>query len=217
MHLIYLDESGDPGLTNSPGHHYIIAGFAVHSDDWHAIDARLRGFRAWAKEQYGLREDHEIHAAEFLGAANVHCGLRRDHRLLIVRSLLRLLSESPELRFFGWIADKNQGAPLHRAGERCLSDLEHWVQIGSLGIRSALLIIHDQMPTMPVAWERDHFARVVGRPLSLPSNRSRQLQIADLIAYLIKQSKHPNRYLKEQGAHQLIKKLTELSLGWIEV
>jgi hypothetical protein len=73
------------------------------------------------------------------------------------------------------------------------------------------------MPAMPAAWERDYFDRVVGRPLSLPSNQSRQLQIADLIAYLIKQSKYPNRYLKEQGAHQLIKKLTELSLGWIEV
>jgi hypothetical protein len=70
---------------------------------------------------------------------------------------------------------------------------------------------------MPDAWERDHFDQVVGRPLSLPSNRSRQLQIADLVAYLIKQAKHPNRYLKEQGAHQLIKKLSERSLGWIEV
>ncbi len=217
MHLIYLDESGDPGLTNSPGQHYIIAGFAVRDDDWHIVDARLRDFRAWAKESYGLREDQEIHAAEFLGAASVHCGLRRDHRLLIVRSLIRLLSESPELHFFGWIADKNEGPPLHRAGERCLTDLEHWAQVGRLGVCSPLLIIHDPMPTMPVAWERDHFINLIGRPLALASNRSRQLQIADLIAYLIKQSKCPNRYLKEQGAHQLIKKLTELSLGWIEV
>ena len=48
-------------------------------------------------------------------------------------------------------------------------------------------------------------------------HQSRQLQIADLIAYLIKQSRYPSRYLKEQGAHQMIKRLTERSLGWFEV
>lgn len=217
MHLIYLDESGDPGLTHSPGHHYIIAGFAIHHSHWHDFDRRLRDFRKWALDAYGLQHDRELHAAEFLGAANVHCGIRRDHRLLIIRRLIRTLEESPELRLFGWSADKHEGPPLHRTGKRCLVDLERWSANGDLGAIGPFLIIHDQMPTMPNAWTIDSSDCVVGRPLSLPSDQSRQLQIADLIAYLIKQSRYPSRYLKEQGAHQMIKRLTERSLGWFEV
>ncbi len=95
VHFIYLDESGDPGLKNSPTKHYILAGLSVHHDDWHEIDKRLRAFRKWAEEVHGLNLAHEIHAAEFLGAANMHCGLRREQRLIIVRRLIGILSQSP--------------------------------------------------------------------------------------------------------------------------
>ncbi len=46
MHFVYLDESGDPGLKNSPTRHYILAGFSVHHGDWRALEVRLQEFRA---------------------------------------------------------------------------------------------------------------------------------------------------------------------------
>jgi hypothetical protein len=125
VHFIYLDESGDPGLINSPTKHYILAGLSVSHADWHKVDERLRAFRRWAGDVHGLDPRHEIHAAEFLGAANMHCGLRREQRLLVIRRLMAVLSDSPELRFFGWIADKESPEPLQRAGNRCIRRLKH--------------------------------------------------------------------------------------------
>ena len=145
VHFIYLDESGDPGLINSPTKHYILAGLSVHHTDWHRVDERLRGFRQWAMDVYGLDPRHEIHAAEFLGAANMHCGLRREQRLLVIRRLVGVLSESPELRFFGWIADKESSDPLQRTGNRCIMDLKEWLSTGDFNLSNHLFIIHDQM------------------------------------------------------------------------
>ena len=217
VHFIYLDESGDPGLKNSPTKHYILAGLSVHHDDWHEIDKRLRAFRKWAEEVHGLNLAHEIHAAEFLGAANMHCGLRREQRLIIVRRLIGILSQSPELRFFGWIADKESAEPLHRTGARCMNDLEQWLVSGRFSGSSQLFIIHDQMHQQPSAWHYDFTPSIIGNPVAQSSRTSRQLQLADLVAYLLKQSIQPNRYLKEQGAYHLIKRLNEQSLGWIDV
>ena len=53
--------------------------------------------------------------------------------------------------------------------------------------------------------------------MAIDSRSSNLLQAADLIAYLLKQSRTPNRYLKEQGAQHLIKKLNEQSLGWVDL
>ena len=217
MHIIYLDESGDPGLLNSPTQYYILAGFAVHHADWHIVDYRLREFRKWAEWTFGLQVSQEIHSAEFLGAAQIHCGLRREQRLLIIRKLIGILSQSIELRFFGWIIQKDSGDPLESVGHRCLIDLAAWLEKGEMGRGQLGLIIHDQMYKRPACWKCDGHKHIIDRPLSRPSGESVQLQVADLVAYLLKQSKDPNRYLKEQGAHQLIKKLTERSLGWAEI
>jgi hypothetical protein len=91
------------------------------------------------------------------------------------------------------------------------------VGAGALGRGQLGLIIHDQMHKRPTCWQRDGHRSIIDRPLARTSGESLQLQIADLVAYLLKQSRFPNRYLKEQGAHQLIKKLTERSLGWEEM
>jgi hypothetical protein len=217
MHFIYLDESGDPGLTNSPTKHYILAGFGVHHTDWHEIDRKLLDFRSWAQETYGLAPTHEIHAAEFLGAANIHCGLRREQRLLIIRRLIGILSLCDELRFFGWIAHKDLGDPLQRVGGRSMTDMEAWLKSDQFRDSRRLFIIHDEMHQKPSSWQHDHHAFIIGRPVAISSRQSRQLQVADLIAYLLKQTLQPNRYLKEQGAHNMIRRLNDLSLGWIDV
>jgi hypothetical protein len=53
--------------------------------------------------------------------------------------------------------------------------------------------------------------------MGMDSHLSVCLQVADLVAYLLKQSRTPNRYIREQGAQNLVKKLNEQSLGWIDV
>jgi hypothetical protein len=217
VHLIYLDESGDPGRRNSPTSHYILAGLSLPASQWHEVNNRLTLFRAWAQQHHALGCGHEIHAAEFLGAANLHCGLNRSTRLLIIRKFIGVLTLCPELRFFGWIDPKDADDPLERTGHRCLADLENWVKSGYFGTSNALFLIHDEMTRQPEAWLRPENGVVIERPLAIDSQTSNLLQAADLIAYLLKQSRNPNRYLKEQGAQHLIKKFNEKSLGWVDL
>lgn len=217
MHLIYLDESGDPGQRNSPTQHYVLAGFSLPASEWHQVNERFTLFREWASQHHGLDRAREIHAAEFLGAANMHCGLARSTRLLIMRKLLGMLTLCPELRFFGWIDPKEKGDPLERTGHRCLCDLENWVKAGYFGGSNGLFLIHDQMTRQPKSWRRPENTVIIERPMAIDSRTSNLLQAADLIAYLLKQSRSPNRYLKEQGAQHLIRKLNEQSLGWIDI
>ena len=202
MHIIYLDESGDPGLLNSPTQYYILAGFAVHHADWHIVDYRLREFRKWAELTYGLKVGQEIHSAEFLGAAQIHCGLRREQRLLIVRKLIGILSQSIELRFFGWIIQKDSSDPLESAGHRCLVDLAAWLEKGEMGRGQLGLIIHDQMHKRPACWKCDGHNYIIDRPLSRASGESVQLQVADLVAYFYLNS--PNTLIGISRSRALI-------------
>lgn len=217
VHFIYLDESGDPGLKNSPTDHYILAGFSLPAADWHLINRRFSLFREWANQQYGLDHGQEIHAAEFLGAARIHCGLPRATRLLIMRKLVGMLMLSRELRFFGWVTTKQSEDPLEQTGSRCLKDLEDWRTAGFFGESRSLFIIHDQMTRQPKSWLTPGRIALIERPVAIDSRTSNLLQAADLIAYLLKQTRRPNSYLKEQGAQFLIKKLNDQALGWVDL
>lgn len=216
MHFVYLDESGDPGLTNSPTAHYILAGFSVHYSNWHHFDQKLRDFRSKVEACHGFPAQREFHASEFLGAARTHGGLDRATRLIVARSLLTLLEESPELRFFGWIAHKQSPCPMERASIGCFNDLAAWAQAGHFHHNPRLLIIHDLMGRRPQAWEQSNDL-LLGTPLALGSHESLQIQVADFIAYLLKQKLTPNSFMRAQGCGQLIKRLSEHSLGWNEV
>jgi Protein of unknown function (DUF3800) len=35
MYLMYVDESGDPGLNNSPTRYFTLTGMVVHEQRWH--------------------------------------------------------------------------------------------------------------------------------------------------------------------------------------
>jgi hypothetical protein len=39
MHLVYVDESGDPGINNSPTASYILSGLKIPAEHWHDAQA----------------------------------------------------------------------------------------------------------------------------------------------------------------------------------
>ena len=73
------------------------------------------------------------------------------------------------------------------------------------------------MTRQPESWLTPGRVALIERPVAIDSRASNLLQAADLIAYLLKQSRRPNSYLKEQGAQFLIKKLNDQALGWVDL
>jgi len=218
MHFIYLDESGDPGPVNSPTKHYILAGFSVHHGDWPALEVRLRRFRTKMFERFGYPADAELHASELLGASPSLHGVSRSDRLQIARQLIYILSHSPEIRAFAWGANKTMDGAAEAVACRAMADLSVWTQEGRIGPRTpcthaGFLVLHDAAPSQP-------FKRVprpdglVGHPVGLSSRHDNMIQVADIIAYLVRQKVAPNRHAMANGYVTLCDKLTPISLGW---
>lgn len=70
MHLIYVDESGDPGIAENsqykiketPSPYYIRTGLMIHDKKWQRINSSVKKF----KEEHKIPEWIELHATEIL-------------------------------------------------------------------------------------------------------------------------------------------------------
>ncbi len=62
---MYVDESGDIGVSEHSSKYFILSGLIVHENDWNECLHRLKNFRKSLKEKYGFSLRTEVHAAEF--------------------------------------------------------------------------------------------------------------------------------------------------------
>lgn len=66
MYILYVDESGDPGGSEYSSKHYILSGLLVSQANWFNYLSKLKTFRKYIKEEYGLNQRTEIHASELV-------------------------------------------------------------------------------------------------------------------------------------------------------
>lgn len=66
MHIMYVDESGDPGISKNSSPHFILSGLIISGNEWKEYLNRLKAFRKSLKVTYGLNQRTEIHAAELI-------------------------------------------------------------------------------------------------------------------------------------------------------
>ncbi|MGH2588446.1 MAG: DUF3800 domain-containing protein, partial [Dehalococcoidia bacterium] len=59
---MYVDESGDSGLTNSPTRYFVLTGLVVHELRWQAYVEQIIDFRRRMKVQFRLPIRQEFHA-----------------------------------------------------------------------------------------------------------------------------------------------------------
>jgi hypothetical protein len=89
--LMYVDESGDTGLSSSPTSHFVLSGLVVHESRWREFVNLLIALRKTLRSVHALPVRTEIHAAEFLGR-RIHAvgggDLKRYTRLAILRNTI---------------------------------------------------------------------------------------------------------------------------------
>jgi len=49
MYLMYVDESGDTGVVNSPTSYFGLSGLVIHESQWRNFVSQLVGFRKTLK------------------------------------------------------------------------------------------------------------------------------------------------------------------------
>jgi hypothetical protein len=65
---MYVDESGDGGLVNSPTNFFALSGLVVHEADWRAAVNQIAAFRKSLRTAHGLPVRTEIHASAYIKA-----------------------------------------------------------------------------------------------------------------------------------------------------
>lgn len=87
MYIMYVDESGDPGISGYSSPHFILSGLIISQDNWNKNLDHLKKFRGVIKETYGLNKRTEIHASELIRIKKIkeYQKIRKSDRINILR------------------------------------------------------------------------------------------------------------------------------------
>lgn len=88
MFFLYVDESGDVGLSNSPTRYFILSGIVIHELVWHETLEKILDFRQQVRDKYKLKLREEIHAGAFFQRSGGYGHILKSHRLRIIRDAL---------------------------------------------------------------------------------------------------------------------------------
>ena len=110
MYLMYVDESGDPGiLSTSPTKYFVLTGLVIHESCWSDYLQKLIQFRRDMRAEHGLGIREEIHAGKMIsGRPKPPMSLIPKHqRLLILRKYADLIGSMPSFNIINVVVDKS--------------------------------------------------------------------------------------------------------------
>lgn len=224
---MYVDESGDCGLTNSPTRHFILCGLVVHELRWEPCRRQLLAFRRRMNDAFGLKLREEIHASHMIGGRpGPLARIPKHDRLSILRHLADELATMADLNVITVAVDK-QGKPADydvfaNAWRSLIQRFENTVGRRNFAgpanpdERGAIYADHtddkklvrllrrmrsyNPVPNRGAAGYRNLRLQVmVEDPSFRDSADSQYVQACDLIAYLLQQQLSPNGYMRKRG------------------
>lgn len=110
MYLMYVDESGDPGMSAaSPTRYFMLSGLVLHELRWKTYLDQLIALKRRMKTIYGLAMHEEIHAGEFINGRIIFRNpISRNNRLRILHAVLSELRLMTDLSIVSVIVDKQR-------------------------------------------------------------------------------------------------------------
>ncbi len=253
MFLLYVDESGDAGLINSPTSYFILSAIIVHETNWNNALQDLVDFRRLLRDSKGLKLREEIHANEFINKPGDLKRIKRNDRLDILKKCMDWINSSQYLSVFSIAVNKQlHGQDIFEIAWNTLimrfeNTLEHKNFVGSSTDQDKGIILSDNtdgdklrklMRKMRhynmVPNNRNLYAggyrnikltHVIEDPILRDSRVSYLHQMADVIAYCVRQRYEPNQYMKKKGATSfykrinavIVKEVSSNNLGIVEI
>lgn len=227
MYLMYVDESGDPGLTRSPSRYFVLSGLVIHELTWLATLDALIDFRRRMRGAFGLKLREEIHAAHFINKPGELKRIKRNDRLTILRHFADEIARLPELNVINVVVDKSNKPDgydvLTRAWQPLIQRFENTIVHrnfpGPNNPDERGLVFADGQPSkqltgllrrmrrhnpipsqLPGSGYRNiHLKKVIEDPVYRDSRHSLMVQAADLCAFLLYQKLAPNKYMQRSG------------------
>lgn len=222
MHLVYVDESGDPGVTAGSSRYFVLCGLGVHHADWHEVQQQLDELRDRLAKLHGLPPGAEIHAAEFLSSSRNHLGLNQRQRIQCLLHLLGFLHRTEKIAAFRVFIDKSTGEPdpLATAWSALATEVRTRIE-ASVHLRCSaeglILISDDMRPSPGSRWINQALSAdpklgrlLIDLPFGRESHQSQLLQLSDLLSFLTKQMLMPNHFFAGPSGKALLRRYHRL-------
>lgn len=234
MYLMYVDESGDVGLTGSPTNYFCLSGLVIHESQWRTIVTSLVGFRRILKGAYGLPVRTEIHASEYIKSPPAP-GMPRYTRLAILRNFLDELAKHNVISITNVIVDKATKAAgydvFENAWKALFQRFENTLKWGNFpgahqndygivltdatdGRKLQHLVrrmaVYNPVPNQSWAgpgYRNLPILRIIEDPHPKDSRDSHLIQACDVAAYFVHQLYKPNAFIRRQGAQKYLHRL----------
>lgn len=225
MYLMYVDESGDPGLVGSPSRYFVLSGLVLHERSWMPTLDSLIAFRRGIRDHFGLKLREEIHGAPFIRGTASLSAIPKHNRLAILRHFADELAALPDLNVINVVVDKQGKAPGYDAYEKAWQALIQRFE-NTIGFRNfrgpanpderGMIFVdgapqkqltqllrkmrrHNPVPSQMGGFRPLQLRRIVEDPVYRDSRQSLMIQSADLCAFLLYQRLAPNAYMRAKG------------------
>ena len=231
MQFLYVDESGDSGLTpTSPVQHFFLAGLAIDPLHLQSISADLHRFRQHLAAKYGLLISEEIHASAFISKPGPVAHIPLNERLRILLECVDWCRRRTDVQLLAVGMDKRQAVTntvFQDAWRQLLRLFDvHLTTAAGPGPAQGLVfcdntdgaklthLMHTlRQPPAPAGVPAvAPLQQVIGDPVLWDSRTSYLHQMVDVIAYFAKQLYEPNRRVREKGAHNYFHRPAPINL-----
>ena len=236
MYLMYVDESGDCGLVNSPTRYFVLSGLIVHELRWHTYLDELINFRRFLKQNFGLKLREEFHAASFITRPKELVRIKRYDRLTMMRLYANKLAALPALSLINIVVDKQGKASgydvFEMAWKTLIQRFENTISNRNFpgpanpDERGFLLCDHtdDKKLTKLLRKMRQYnpipnahyygggyrnlpITYIIEDPCFRDSGHSYFIQSVDLASYLLQQHLNPNAYMRKNSGQNYFGRL----------
>lgn len=229
---MYVDESGDTGIQNSPTRHFALSSLVVHELRWEPALDQLIAFRRRMRDAFGLKMREEIHASGMINKPGELVRINRNDRLRVLRAFLDEIARLPDVNVLNVIYDKRETYTSDELFDRSWqtliqrfeNTLSHRNFPGPANPDERGLIICDQTDARlnsllrrmrrfnPIPNQqgfgggyRDlRLKYIIEDPVHRDSRHTYFLQAVDTIAFFLYQAVAPNAFVKKRGARKYL-------------
>jgi len=232
---MYVDESGDCGINNSPTKYFVLTGLVIHELRWQSMLNEQIVFRKYLKNITGLKLREEIHAAEMINNPGELIRIKRNIRLDILKKCIDWLAlqrdcniisirvdkqgKSRDIFELAWTAliQRFENTISHRnfQGPQNADDKGLLLPDKTDEKKLRLIIrrmrrynpIPNTIGVYPGGNRNLTLQSIVEDPVFKDSKHSYFSQMADITAYFLKQLYMPNQYIRKKGARNYFLRL----------
>lgn len=239
MYLMYVDESGDCGVQNSPTEFFVLSGLVLHELRWRDVHSALIEFRSRMKASYGLGMRDELHASHFMTRPGKFATIPKHQRLLIIREFAGFLGSLSDVSLINVLVDKAGKPPGYDVFamawkallQRFENTMSHRNFSGPANPDERGMVFSDYTDTKKLTGLIRRMRRwnpipnqlsygggyrnltvqhIIEDPSFRDSGQSYFIQAADTAAYLIYQSLAPNAYMRKQGGNAYYRRMAPI-------